>query len=57
MINGKHLTLGIETSCDETAVSVVADGREVLSNIISTQISIHTQFGGVVPELKELVET
>ena len=51
MINGKHLTLGIETSCDETAVSVVADGREVLSNIISTQISIHTQFGGVVPEI------
>ena len=51
MKNGKHLTLGIETSCDETAVSVVADGREMLSNIISTQISIHTQFGGVVPEI------
>ncbi len=51
MKNGKHLTLGIETSCDETAASVVADGREILSNIISTQISIHTQFGGVVPEI------
>ncbi|MBQ3291087.1 MAG: tRNA (adenosine(37)-N6)-threonylcarbamoyltransferase complex transferase subunit TsaD [Mogibacterium sp.] len=51
MKNGKHLTLGIETSCDETAVSVVADGREILSNIISSQISIHTEFGGVVPEI------
>lgn len=51
MKHDKHLTLGIETSCDETAVSVVADGREVLSNIISSQISIHTEFGGVVPEI------
>jgi N6-L-threonylcarbamoyladenine synthase len=51
MKDGRHLTLGIETSCDETAVSVVADGRFILSNIISTQISIHTQFGGVVPEI------
>lgn len=51
MKNGKHLTLGIETSCDETAVSVVADGREILSNVISSQISIHTEFGGVVPEI------
>ena len=51
MLNGKHLTLGIETSCDETAVSVVADGRFVLSNIISSQISIHTEYGGVVPEI------
>ena len=51
MKDGKHLTLGIETSCDETAVSVVADGRFMLSNVISTQISIHTQFGGVVPEI------
>ncbi|MBQ9074785.1 MAG: tRNA (adenosine(37)-N6)-threonylcarbamoyltransferase complex transferase subunit TsaD [Mogibacterium sp.] len=51
MKNGRHLTLGIETSCDETAVSVVADGRDILSNVISTQISIHTQFGGVVPEI------
>ena len=51
MKNGKHLTLGIEPSCDETAVSVVADGRFVLSNVINTQIGIHTQFGGVVPEI------
>lgn len=51
MKNGQFLTLGIETSCDETAASVVADGRKVLSNVISSQISIHTKFGGVVPEI------
>ena len=45
------LTLGIESSCDETAVAVVKNGREVLSNVINTQIAIHTQFGGVVPEI------
>ena len=43
--------LGIESSCDETAASVVRDGREVLSNIISSQIAIHTEYGGVVPEI------
>lgn len=43
--------LAIETSCDETSASVVKNGREVLSNIISTQIPIHTKFGGVVPEV------
>ncbi|MBR0400035.1 MAG: tRNA (adenosine(37)-N6)-threonylcarbamoyltransferase complex transferase subunit TsaD [Mogibacterium sp.] len=51
MKNGKFITLGIETSCDETAAAVVADGREILSNIINSQISIHTRFGGVVPEI------
>lgn len=45
------ITLGIETSCDETSVSVVKNGREVLSNIISSQIKIHEQYGGVVPEI------
>lgn len=45
------LILGIETSCDETAAAVVEDGRRVLSNVISTQIDIHKQFGGVVPEV------
>ena len=45
------ITLGIESSCDETSVAVVKNGREVLSNIINTQIAIHTQFGGVVPEI------
>ncbi|MDO4939119.1 MAG: tRNA (adenosine(37)-N6)-threonylcarbamoyltransferase complex transferase subunit TsaD [Lachnospiraceae bacterium] len=43
--------LGIESSCDETAASVVRDGREVLSNVISSQIAIHTEYGGVVPEI------
>lgn len=43
--------LAIETSCDETSASVVKDGREVLSNIISSQIEIHKKFGGVVPEV------
>src|SRR5690554_4080788 len=45
------LTLGIETSCDETSVAVVKNGREILSNIISSQIDIHKRFGGVVPEI------
>ena len=45
------LILGIESSCDETSVAVVKNGREVLSNVINTQIAIHTQFGGVVPEI------
>ena len=51
MKDGRFLTLGIETSCDETAASVVADGRVCMSNIISSQIDIHTQYGGVVPEI------
>lgn len=45
------LVLGIETSCDETAAAIVKDGREVLSNIVYSQIEIHNQFGGVVPEI------
>ena len=45
------IILGIESSCDETSVAIVKNGREVLSNIISTQIDIHTRFGGVVPEV------
>ncbi len=45
------LVLGIESSCDETSVAVVRNGREVLSNVIDTQIKIHEQFGGVVPEI------
>src|SRR6202161_1469352 len=43
--------LGIESSCDETAAAVVADGREILSSIVASQIDIHRQYGGVVPEL------
>ncbi|NOY53121.1 MAG: tRNA (adenosine(37)-N6)-threonylcarbamoyltransferase complex transferase subunit TsaD [Deltaproteobacteria bacterium] len=45
------LCLGIETSCDETSASVVEDGREIRSNIISSQVEIHSKYGGVVPEL------
>ena len=43
--------LGIETSCDETAAAVVRDGREVLSNVVFTQIPLHVPYGGVVPEI------
>jgi N6-L-threonylcarbamoyladenine synthase len=45
------LILGIETSCDETAAAVVADGRRVLSDIVATQFDLHAVYGGVVPEL------
>lgn len=45
------LILGIESSCDETAAAVVKNGRDVLSNVISSQIDIHTLYGGVVPEI------
>lgn len=45
------LILAIESSCDETAAAVVRNGREALSNVISSQIALHTQFGGVVPEI------
>ena len=47
----KILILAIESSCDETAAAVVENGRNVLSNIISSQIEIHKEFGGVVPEV------
>jgi len=45
------LILGIETSCDETAAAIVANGRHIMSNVINSQIDIHRQFGGVVPEV------
>lgn len=45
------LVMGIETSCDETSVAIVRDGTEVLSNVVHSQIDIHRQWGGVVPEL------
>ena len=43
--------LGIETSCDETAVGVVADGRRMLSNVIASQVHLHAPYGGIVPEV------
>lgn len=51
MKDGKTVTLAIESSCDETAAAVMSEGRNVLSNIISSQIDIHKQYGGVVPEI------
>ena len=45
------LVLGIETSCDETAASVLKDGKEILSNVVYSQIALHRPYGGVVPEL------
>lgn len=45
------LILGIESSCDETAISIVRDGREILSSVVSTQIEEHRKYGGVVPEI------
>jgi len=51
-MDGKEIKiLAIETSCDETAAAVVKNGREVLSNVISSQIALHTLYGGVVPEI------
>ncbi|MFC4324328.1 tRNA (adenosine(37)-N6)-threonylcarbamoyltransferase complex transferase subunit TsaD [Litchfieldia salsa] len=46
-----QIIMGIETSCDETAVAIVKNGREVLSNVIASQIESHKRFGGVVPEI------
>ncbi len=43
--------LGIETSCDETAAAVVADGRRILSNVVASQVDLHAQYGGVFPEM------
>ena len=50
-IGGTVTILAVETSCDETAAAVVENGREVLSNVISSQIALHTLYGGVVPEI------
>ena len=47
----KKIVLAIESSCDETAAAVVVNGREILSNVISSQIDTHTLYGGVVPEI------
>ncbi len=45
------LVLGVESSCDETSVAIVKDGKEILSNVVLSQIDIHKKFGGVVPEV------
>ncbi len=49
--------LGIETSCDECSVAVVRDGREILSNVVATQIDLHTPYQGVVPEIASRLHT
>ncbi|WP_304952052.1 tRNA (adenosine(37)-N6)-threonylcarbamoyltransferase complex transferase subunit TsaD [Virgibacillus sp. MSP4-1] len=49
--NEQQLILSIETSCDETAMAIIKDGREVLSNVVASQIESHKRFGGVVPEI------
>ena len=50
-IDDRTVVLGIETSCDETAAAVVVGGREVASSVVSSQIDLHAEFGGVVPEI------
>ena len=49
--------LGIETSCDECSAAVVRDGRDILSNVIATQIELHKPYQGVVPELASRLHT
>ena len=51
------IIMGIESSCDETSVAIVKNGREILSNVINSQIKIHEQFGGVVPEIASRCHT
>ena len=51
MKDGKFVTLALESSCDETSAAILLEGREVLSNVISSQIDVHKVFGGVVPEI------
>lgn len=51
------LIMGIESSCDETSISIVKNGREVLSNVINSQISTHEMYGGVVPEIASRMHT
>ncbi len=47
----EHIILGIETSCDETAVAIIKNGKDTLANVVSSQIDSHKRFGGVVPEI------
>lgn len=51
MLNENIYILGIETSCDETAVAIVKNGREIITNVVASQIQSHKRFGGVVPEI------
>ena len=51
------MVLGIETSCDETAVAVLDGEGHILSNVLDSQVAVHAPFGGIVPELASLVST
>lgn len=51
MNNSKRILMAIESSCDDTGVCIISEGREILANLLSSQIDIHNQFGGVVPEI------
>ena len=51
MEKNRNLILAFESSCDETSVAVIEDGKKILSNIVATQIKSHKRFGGVVPEV------
>ncbi|HDH01091.1 MAG TPA: tRNA (adenosine(37)-N6)-threonylcarbamoyltransferase complex transferase subunit TsaD, partial [Nitrospirae bacterium] len=51
MTDRETLILAIDTSCDDTSAAVVKSGREILSNVVSSQAKIHSRFGGIVPEL------
>ena len=51
MTSGRTVIVGFESTCDETGCAVVADGRDVLSNVVATQFELHARFGGVVPEI------
>ena len=53
----RQTILGIETSCDETAASVVVDGKTILSSVVSSQVDLHARFGGVVPEIASRAHT
>lgn len=46
-----HIVMSFESSCDETSVAIIEDGKKILSNIVATQIKSHQRFGGVVPEV------
>ena len=50
-VNPRTLILSVESSCDETSVAVIANGNEILSNIVASQVLSHRRFGGVVPEV------
>ena len=50
MLN-KHMIMAIETSCDETSIAILRDGKELLANVVSSQIDKHKEYGGVMPEI------